>query len=112
MTESEIENYLKTFFIHLQEWIDDGCPTNHYFSSPYGVCAHLNLYMESYPENILSDEHSEIVDNYLFRNIFNKQFTPFNDGDYTYSMDSDNRTMYSNQKRLAFIKQQATKEIK
>lgn len=112
MTEQEIKTYLKTFFIHLQEWIDDGCPTNHYFSSPDGVCGNLWRYMGSYPENILSDEHSIIVDEYLFQKIFNKRFTPFNDGDYTYSMDSDNLTMYSNQKRLAFIKEWATKELK
>ena len=111
MTEYEIETYLKTFFIHLQEWIDDGCPASHYFSSPDGVCGNLWVYMDSYPESILSVKHSNIVDEYWFQNLLNKQITPFNDEDYTYSMDINNLTMYSNQKRLAFIKEWATKEI-
>ena len=110
MTEYEIETYLKTFFVRLQEWIDDGCPTNHYFSSPDGVCGNLWAYMGSYPEHILSEEDSIIVDEYLFQNIFNKHITPFNDEDYTYSMDSENGTIYSNVERLAFIREQANKE--
>ena len=110
MTEQEIKTYLKTFFIHLQEWIDDGCPPSHYFYTLNGICGNLHLYRNRYPENILSDAHSYIVNKYLFQNLLNKQNTPFNDEDYSYVMDSQNRTMYSNQLRLDFIKQQSTKD--
>ena len=77
MSDYQIELYLKNFFVSLQGWIDEGCPAHHLFDTQNGVCANLVRYMERYPEHILSEEDSNIVDMYLFKNMLNKQNTPF-----------------------------------
>ena len=112
MSDYQIELYLKTFFINLQAWIDNGCPDHESFTKSYGICTNLCGYMSSYPGNILSDEDMVTVDTYLDEVVFEGEPIPFCATSQAYSTESLNKTLYSNKERLAFIKQQATKEIK
>ena len=110
MTEYEIETYLKTFFVRLQEWIGGGCIGNDVFYIDQGICMSLRLYMTRPLAGDLSKQDMREVEDYVHCKLFKENNTPFNTESSSYWAERLNKTMYKNPARLAFIKEWATKE--
>ena len=108
MTEEQIKAELKTFFIALQAWVDEGTPYSKHFYKKKGICYNLLTYTNTFPRDnpiIVCDAVHEVLD-YLKGMLGNKKW-PFNTDASEYMEDLRSNVIYSNPQRLAFIKEQA-----
>ena len=98
--KSEISPKLRNFYQELLKWIDMGCPGDLPFNKSLGLCSNILKFDEE-----LFEEQKILLQIECGFSGF-----PFNQtvaGDCGYLQDYFNGTMYTNPKRLAFIRKYA-----
>lgn len=98
--KSEISPKLRSFYQEVLKWIDMGCPGSRPFSKNRGLCSTLT---EVYPD--LFEEQQ-----LLLRKEHGCSGFPFNqesEGDRDFTLEHIYGEMYTNPKRLAFIRKYA-----
>lgn len=98
--KSEISPKLRNFYQELLKWIEIGCPEDLPFSKKHGLCTNLLCF----------NEGLELEQKTLLKKDCGSCGFPFNkveEGNRDFALEHLEGQMYTNPKRLAFIKKYA-----
>ena len=92
---------LKQFFKDIDQWVEAGFPEHESFSTDYGICKNLLDYLRDCP--VCSSTQIKLITDVLDILMGNSSL-PFNIDYFDYKWEQHTNTLYTNPKRLAFIK--------
>lgn len=96
--------YLEEFFIEVNDWVDSGCPDHLIFSKDAPLCLASTRWCDSHKLK-LSTLHLELIA--LFKANELNPILPFNNSAPEYFLERNCNAVYSNPRRLAFIRRHA-----
>ena len=112
ITKEEMEKAIQQFCIYMQDWIDSAFPKKSDVSTEAGLCKNLKNYLHNLFKDDLYRLFRITSEDYLHTEVFFNCCFPFNTNRDEYVKEEVSHTFYQNEKRLAFIKEWATKELK
>lgn len=101
--KSEISPQLRNFYRNVLEWIDLGCPEPWAFDKKRGLCSNL----ERVSPHLYEEQRSLLLKEY---GCCGFPFNQESDNDRDFTFEHIEGEMYTNPKRLAFIKKYAEEE--